>query len=81
MRNGLILLPLLLAATPALGQAPPAPAPVAPDASQQMQRVLGDPATADRLTGMMQALSKAFLNLPVGEILAAAEGRKPTAAE
>jgi hypothetical protein len=81
MRNGLILLPLLLAATPALGQAPPAPAPVAPDASQQMQRVLGDPATADRLTGMMQALSKAFLNLPVGEIQAAAEGRKPTAAE
>jgi hypothetical protein len=30
---------------------------------------------------MMQALSKAFLNLPVGEIEAAAEGRRPTRAE
>ena len=46
-----------------------------------MQRVLNDPAMADRLSGMMQAMSQAFLNLPVGEIQAAAEGRKPTAAE
>ena len=36
---------------------------------------------ADRLGGMMQALSKAFLNLPVGEIEAAAEGRPATQAD
>ena len=36
---------------------------------------------ADRLGGMMQALSKAFLNLPVGEIEAAAKGRPATQAD
>ena len=30
---------------------------------------------------MMQALSKAFLDLPVGEVQAAVQGRAPTAAE
>jgi hypothetical protein len=30
---------------------------------------------------MMQVLSKAFLDLPVGEVQAAVEGRTPTAAE
>ena len=82
MRTSLILLPLLLAASPAFAQpVPPPPRPVAPDAGQEMQRVLNDPAMVDRMTGMMQALSKAFLNLPVGEIQAAAEGRPPTRAE
>jgi hypothetical protein len=78
MRNAL-LLPLLLAATPVAAQTP-APAPVAPD-PQQMQRVLNDPAMADRLANVMQGLSKAFLDLPVGNVQAALEGRAPTAEE
>jgi len=79
MRTGLILLPLLLSSAPAFAQA--APPPASPPAAQEVQRVLNDPAMVDRMTGMMQAMSKAFLNLPVGEIQAAAEGRPPTPAE
>jgi hypothetical protein len=37
-----------------------------------------DPRLADRVTNTMSAMSKAFLNLPVGEIEAAMEGRPPT---
>ena len=36
---------------------------------------------ADRLDRALQALSKALLDLPVGEVEAAIEGREPTAAE
>jgi len=36
---------------------------------------------ADKLARSMQALSKALLNLPVGEVQAAVEGRAPTPAE
>ena len=81
MRTSLILLPLMIAAAPAVAQTPaPAPAvPLAPPA--EIQRALTDPAMAERLSNAMQALSKAFLNLPVGEVQAALEGRKPTAAE
>ncbi|HEX6741720.1 MAG TPA: hypothetical protein VF079_08005 [Sphingomicrobium sp.] len=78
MRTRLILLPLLLSASPAFAQTP-APAPA--QTPQEMQRVLNDPVMADRLANVMQALSKAFLELPVGEVQAAVEGRKPTAAE
>ena len=78
MRTQLLLFPLLLSATPALAQLP---APAAPQAPVEVQRALADPAMANRLADMMQALSKAFLNLPIGEVQAAAEGRKPTAAE
>jgi hypothetical protein len=83
MRTKLILVPLLLCSGPAFAQAaaPVAPPRPAPDAGEQMQRVLNDPVMADRLANMMQALSKSFLNLPAGEIQAAAEGRKPTRAE
>jgi hypothetical protein len=83
MRTSLILLPLLLAASPAFAQpaAPVTAPPQAKDPTAEMQRVLNDPAMADRLANMMQALSKAFLNLPVGEVQAAVEGRKPTVAE
>ena len=46
-----------------------------------VERALNDPATADKLVNVMQALSQAFLNLPVGEVQAAVEGRPPTPAE
>ena len=77
MRTALVMLPLLIAAAPAAAQAP---APVAPP-PQDIQRALHDPAMADRLANVMQALSKAFLDLPVGEVQAAVEGRAPTSAE
>jgi hypothetical protein len=75
MRNILFLMPLALLATPAAAAPPPVPQQI------QIPPELTDPATIDRLGNMMQALSKAFLNLPVGEIEAAAEGRRPTRAE
>lgn len=80
MRSTLILAPLLLGAAPVLAQPAPAPAPTIA-APQQMQQMMSDPATADRLTRAMQALSKAFLSLPVGEAQAALEGRQPSAAD
>jgi hypothetical protein len=70
MRKSLIILPLLLASSPALSE--PAP---------QLPPVLTDPATVQRLTNSMQALSGAFLNLRVGEVTAALEGRPATPQE
>jgi len=72
MRISLVLVPLALCAAPALAQ--PAPPPSVP-------QVLADPATVDRLTTIMQTLSKSFLDLPVGNVRAAIEGRQPTAAD
>ena len=65
------LLPLLLIATPAFAQA----------ADRQLPRELTDPATIDKLTEAMQSMSEAFLDLPVGELQAAMEGRQPSAAD
>src|SRR4029453_4972543 len=80
MRIHLMLFPLLACAAPVAAQAPVAPqAKVAPQV--EIQRVLNDPAMADRFANVLQALSKSFLSLPVGEVQAAVEGRKPTAAE
>lgn len=47
----------------------------------QIAPQLLDPHLADRLTNMTQALSNALLNLPAGEIEAAAEGRSPNWAD
>ena len=44
----------------------------------QLPPELTDPATVDRVTDAMQSLSKAFLNLPVGDVQAALEGRRAT---
>jgi hypothetical protein len=69
MRIALALLPLSLFATPALAQ------PI------QLPAELTDPATADKLARSMQALSQAMLDLKVGGVQAAMEGRQPTPAE
>jgi hypothetical protein len=69
MRIALALLPLSLFATPALAQ------PI------QLPPELTDPATADKLARSMQALSQAMLDLKVGGVQAAMEGRQPTPAE
>ena len=76
MRFSLTALALLIVAVPVAAQTP-APAAPPPD----VQRMLDDPAMADRLANAMDALSDALMNLPVGEVQAAVEGRKPTAQE
>jgi hypothetical protein len=70
MRKSLIFLPLLLTASPVLAQ--PAP---------QLPPQLTDPATAQKLGNAMQALSHVFLDMKVGDVEAALEGRQPTAVE
>ena len=76
MRIGLLILPLAMMAAPALGQTRPTPA-----ETIVVPQALSDPATTEKLTRMMQSLSQAFLNLPVGEIEAAAHGRPVTPAD
>jgi uncharacterized protein YPO0396 len=71
--RALIVLAALAAPAPALAQ-PPAE-------SIQLPRELTDPATADRLAKTMQGLTDALLDLKVGEIQAAAEGRRATTEE
>jgi hypothetical protein len=73
MRAFVILTPLALLAAPAAAQ------PALPDI--QIPRELTDPAMADRLTDVLQVLTKSMLDLPVGEVQAALEGREPTAAD
>ncbi len=76
MRNLLIAVPLALLAAPAVAAQPaPRPEPI------QVPAEITDPAFTDRLADMMQAMSKVFLDMPIGEVQAAAEGRKATAAE
>jgi hypothetical protein len=71
MRIRLILLSLLLSASPALAQ------PAAP----QLPTELTDPATAQKLANAMQALSHALLSVKAGEVRAAIEGRPATPQE
>ena len=78
MRAAFLALPLALMTSPALAQN--APPPTAPE-TIQLPPELTDPKWADRLTEAMAAMSKVFLELPVGEVEAAMEGRQPTAAD
>jgi len=71
MRILLIALPLALTATPAVAQ-PPAP---------ELPPVLTDPAMADRLGHTVGALTRSLMDLPVGEVEAAIEGRPATPAD
>ena len=88
MRSTFLILPLAALATPALAQtqAPPAapqaqaPRSVAPE-TIAIPPELTDPRWADRLTDALAAMSKVFLEIPVGEVEAALEGRQPTRAD
>jgi hypothetical protein len=73
MRRSLMIVSLLMGASPAVAQAPPA--------RIEIPRELTDPAMADKLANTMQGVTSALLDLRVGEVQAALEGRKPTAAE
>lgn len=72
MRNFLVLVPLSLLGTPALAQNLPPPyyMPAPP--------VLADPAAVDRMGNAAEAVSRALLNVPIGEVRAAVQGREPT---
>jgi len=72
MRLLLIALPLALAAAPAAAQ---------PANALELPRQLTDPAMADKVGQMAGALSRALLDLNVGEVQAAVEGRPVTQAD
>jgi len=71
MRLALFALPLMLTATPSL----------AAPAASQLPPELSDPAMADKLGRMAGVLAKSLMDLPVGELEAAVQGRDPTAAD
>lgn len=74
MRPILLLVPALLAAAPAFA-APPPPAPVS------VPPLLSDPAMPDKLGRVAGVLTHSLMNLPVGEMEAAIEGRPVTPAD
>ena len=79
MRISVPLLILGSLAAPATA-AQPARVPSVPE-TQEIQRALNDPVITERLSAMLPALGEAMLNMPVGEIKAAAEGRRASNAE
>lgn len=54
---------------------------VAAPADRQIPPELSDPAIADKLTKALVPLSRALMNMPIGELEAAVAGREPTAAD
>jgi hypothetical protein len=82
MRASLFLV-ALAASAPAIAQPTPTQpaAPAQRDPTADIARRVADPATADKLARSMQALGKALLDLPVGEVQAALEGRRVTSAD
>ena len=73
MRSLCLALPLLLLAAPVAAQ----PAPVTPAIPPE----LNDPALPERLGNMAGVLTRSLMDLPVGEIEAAIEGRPATPAD
>jgi hypothetical protein len=76
MRAFALLLPLALAASPVI-----AAEPAAREDSFQVPPELTDPAMAQTLGQMLGSLTRAVMDMPVGELQAAVEGREPTAAD
>jgi hypothetical protein len=70
MRKIVILFPLLFCASPAFAQASP-----------KLPPELTDPAAIQRLTTTMQALSHALMDVRIGGVEAALQGREATSAE
>ena len=75
MRAIFFALPLALIASPALAQKP------ALSESVPLPPELTDMRWADRLTDALAAMSWAFLDMPVGVVEAAIQGREATAAD
>jgi hypothetical protein len=75
MRHFLFAVPIALIAAPVAAQTAAEPGQI------EIPRELTDPAMADKLAKVLQGLSKSFMELPVGEVQAAVEGREATARE
>ena len=73
MRKTLIALPLLLASTPAMAQQGRSPI--------DLPKELTDPAAQMRLAAKLQSISNALLNVKVGDLAAALDGREASAEE
>ena len=72
MRATFLFLPMLLVAAPAMAAPRPAP---------QIPPELSDPRLADQLGRVAGVLTRSLMNLPVGEMEAAIEGRPVTPAD
>ena len=72
MRAHFLILPILIAAAPVAAAPRPAP---------QLPPELSDPRMADQLGRVAGVLTRSLMNLPVGEIEAAVEGRPATPAD
>ena len=81
MRALLIALPLMLAAAPAAAAPQYAPQYAPPAPGPDVERALNDPAMADTLGRVAGVLTRSLMNLPVGEMEAAIEGRPVTPAD
>ena len=77
MRALLFALPLVLAAAPTAA----APQYASPGPGPEVERALNDPAMADTLGRVAAVLTRSLMNLPVGEMEAAIEGRPVTPAD
>ena len=75
MRASLVLLPLSLSAAPVLAQT------VTPATAAEPKVIQIPPQAADRLADSMQSLSQALLDMKVGGVTAALQGRQPSLAE
>lgn len=75
-----LLFCLALVAAPAAAQTAPRSGERPADGAE-IARTLADPAMAHKMTSVLQALSKALLDMPVGEVEAALEGRPATPAD
>jgi hypothetical protein len=75
MKSLLLFVPALMAASTAVA-APPNDA-----EAGEVTRILNDSRMAEQMTARTKALSKAMLDLPVGEVEAAVQGRPVTAAD
>ena len=71
--RALLLTPLLLLASPALAQSTPY--------DNAIPRELTDPAMPAQVGRMAGALTKALMNVPIGEVEAAIDGRPATPAD
>jgi hypothetical protein len=75
MRTFVAFLPLALLAAPATAAGP------GDDSGFQIPSELTDPAMAETLSKMLGSLTKVMMDMPVGEMQAAVEGRQPNAAD
>lgn len=80
MRINILLVSLSLCGAPAAAQSVAAPAPAETKAIAVPPEFRG-PAGAEKLADTMQSLSQALLEMKVGGLQAALDGRKPTRAE